>query len=80
MAKPFLGLGDISPVLQGVGGGGGPHGMHAQTRHVLGNAYLAGIMLEGLIDAGGMQRFIQLPRLPPPIGGVISDRPEEGAA
>ena len=58
MPQPFLHLGDVGIVGQGVRGSRCPHGMHTDARDGVDQADLAGIMPHNvLIDGDGMQGF-----------------------
>ncbi len=78
MAQPFLGLGNIRPVLQGIGGGGSPQGMDTEARHIIGYAGVFRVVPDNVIDCRGVEWFIQLTRLPARFGVVVLNRPEGG--
>ena len=79
MAQPFLGLGNVGPVLQGIGGCGSPQGMDTEARHIVGYADFLRVAADDVIDCRRVEWFIQLTRLPAGFGGVVLNRPEEGA-
>ena len=73
MPQPFLHLGDVGLVLEGIGSGGRPQRMHAEARDHLGEPELAGIALHDvLIDGRRVQGLGQGP------GAVVFDGPEQG--
>ena len=50
MPQPLLHLGDVGAVLQGIGGGCCPHGVHAKTRRGPGDADLLRIEPDHIPD------------------------------
>ena len=73
MPQPLLHLSDISLVIQGIGGGRGPQGVHAQPLNIA-NPNFPRILLHHPIHAVCSHCLIE------PTVGIVLHRPEEGRA
>lgn len=71
MSQPLLHFCDVGAMLQGIGGGGCPHGVHAKSRGRPGNADLLRIELDHIPDGRFVQGLGQGP------GRVVLHRPEQ---
>lgn len=59
MPEPFLDFGDVGLMLQGVGGGGGAHGMGADAIDGPWKVGKQGVVADQPIDRIGMERFFE---------------------
>jgi hypothetical protein len=72
MAQSFLHLGNVGFILESVGGGGGPQGMHAEAEDHVGEDELVGIALPNVV----LHRH-RVQGLRQGLGVVVFNRPKQ---